>query len=483
MRKIWKKLAIMILCASIVMIGFGNITAKAEEVQVSWPVGPAVEAPSAIVMEASTGTVLYEKDADAVHYPASITKIMTTLLALENSSLDEVVTFSEDAVYKNEGNTSHIGRDIGEEMTMEQCLYAVMLESANECAYAVAEHVSDGHYEEFINMMNEKAAELGCTNTHFNNCNGLPDENHVTTCRDMALIARAAIENSMFRQITGTVRYTIPPTNKHSEETYLNNHHQMISAHITRKNLYEYCIGGKTGYTNAAGSTLVSYAEKDGMTLICVVMQCSGTHYTDTRTLFDYCFENFKMCNVAQNETRYQNKQSNESSLFLEGDAFAQLDPDAQIVLPATAEFSDTQTQVSADNTSDNVLGTLIYTYDGRQVGSADVVTTGATVTPYEFGGRTEASAEASQTSVPQEEQTGKPDSKTGFLKKFASENSFKKILGILIAVGIAAAAVLVIWYFYNNVYRIWRRRKRREKRYKTIKNNRKWNKRGRRRR
>ena len=146
---------------------------------------------------------------------------MTTLLALENSDLNEVVTFSDDAINNTEG--SGIYRDYGEQMTMEQCLYAVMLNSANECAYAVAEHVG-GTVEHFVDMMNEKAAELGCTNTHFANPHGLFDENHYTTAHDMALIAKAAYQNETFRIITGTARYTIPPTNKHDEPTDLQNH-------------------------------------------------------------------------------------------------------------------------------------------------------------------------------------------------------------------------------------------------------------------
>lgn len=477
MRKLYKKLAGMFFCAVIALGTMGAIPAFADETQVSWPVGPEVEAPYAIVMEASTGTVLYEKDADAVSYPASITKILTTLLALENSSLDEVVTFSADAVYNSYG--SGIARDVGEQMTMEQCLYAIMLESANECSYAVAEHVAGGDYQKFIEMMNAKAQELGCTNTHFNNCNGLPDEQHVTTCRDMALISRAALQNSMFRQITGTVRYQIPPTNKHDVETPLNNHHQMISANETRANLYEYCIGGKTGWTSDAGNTLVSFAEKDGMTLICVVMKCpTGGQYRSTRELFDYCFDNFKMCNVAQNETRYQNEQHNGSSLFIEGEAFAELDTEARIVLPGTAEFSDTDIQVSYDNVTDGILGTLIYNYGGRQVGTANVVTTGVTVTPYEFGERTETAEKPSGTEAVQEKD--KADEKIISVKKIKNTDiSMKKICLILIGVGAAIVALLLIWYFYNNIYRIWRRRNRREKRYKTIENNRKWNRRG----
>lgn len=474
MKTIWKKITGICLCMVISLGGLGSTSASAEEVQVSWPGGPGVESPSAIVMEASTGTVLYEKDADSLHYPASITKIMTTLLALENSSLDEVVTFSEDAVYKSYG--SHIARDVGEQMTMEQCLYAIMLESANECSYAVAEHVGGGDYQTFIDMMNEKAKELGCTNTHFNNCNGLPDDQHVTTCRDMALISRAAIQNSTFRLITGTVRYQIPPTNKHSDITPLNNHHQMISANQTRANLYEYCIGGKTGWTEDAGNTLVSYAEKDGMTLICVVMQCgTGKQYSDTRNLFEYCFEHFKMFNVSQNETRFQTVQSDDSSLFIEGDTFAALDASAQIVLPSDARFTDTQTDVSYDYVTDNIVGTLVYNYAGRQVGMANVVTTGAQVTPYEFGEHEKAPADTEEKTEEQDTDRKKVSVNNAGIKNIG----MKKIIMILIAVAAAIVILLLIWYFYNNIYRIWRRRRRREKRYKTIKKNRKWNRRG----
>lgn len=150
MRKILKRMSSVFLCVAMAVGIFGTTPAFAEgedagaqntQAQAAqWPAGPEVQAPSAVVMDASTGTVLFEKDPDTPRYPASITKIMTTLLALENCSLDEIVHFSATAVYENEGGTSHIARDLDEEMTLEQCLYAIMLESANECSYAVAEH-------------------------------------------------------------------------------------------------------------------------------------------------------------------------------------------------------------------------------------------------------------------------------------------------------------------------------------------------------
>ena len=478
MKKLWKRAGTFFLTAAAVLGFAGASPAYAAEETVSWPSGPQISSPCAIVMEANTGAVLYEKNADEVHYPASITKIMTTLLAIENSSMDEIVTFSADAVYKNEGDTSHIARDLDEQMTMEQCLYAVMLESANECAYAVAEHVGGGSNQAFVDMMNAKAAELGCTHTHFNNSNGLPDENHVTTCRDMALISIAAIQNSTFRQITGTVRYTIPPTNKHATETPLNNHHQMLSAYKGRQYLYDSCIGGKTGYTAAAGSTLVTYAERDGMLLVCVIMNSQSTHYQDTAALFDYCFANYKMYNVSQNETRYSNAGQTDPSLFGAAEPFAELDAEAEIILPVNAEFADTDTEISYDNVSENVAGTLVYSYGGKQVGTADVITTGASGSTYEFGAAAGTSGSESSAEPAAGGSSGPEGSSS--LRNVDGKSLAKKI--IIVAV-IAAAAVVVIFFLYNNIRRIVRRKSGgRDRRYKVIRENRKWRKRRRRR-
>lgn len=343
-----------------------------------WPEGPEVESPSVILMEMSTGTILYEKNCDEQNYPASITKIMTTLIALENASLDEIVTFSDDAINNTEG--SGIYRDYGEQMTMEQCLYAVMLNSANECAYAVAEHVG-GTVDHFVEMMNEKAAELGCTNTHFANPHGLFDENHYTTAHDMALIARAAYQNETFRIITGTARYTIPPTNKHEEQTDLQNHNEMLYPFKTLKYRYEYCTGGKTGYTDIARSTLVTYAEKDGMSLVCVVMHTeSPNQWTDSINLFDYAFDNFQVFNIADNETRYDTPEAVEVGALNNNKAFVEIDKDANIVLPKTTEFLDADSQIVYDDVSESVVGTITYNYAGREVGRADIVKTGAEV-------------------------------------------------------------------------------------------------------
>lgn len=348
-----------------------------------WPEGPEIAGNSAIVMEASTGTVLYEKNSHEELYPASITKIMTALLAVENCSLDENVTFSANAVYKTEG--SGIWRDVDEVMTMEQCLYALMLESANECAYAIAEHVG-GDYDTFVQMMNDKAAELGCQNTHFNNPHGLPDENHHTCAYDMALISQAALKNETFRLITSTKKYTIPPTNKHEEPTYMSNHHKMLNKYEgDARYLYDGCIGGKTGYTSAANSTLVTFAERDGMTLICVVMnEQSPNHYLDTANLLNYCFENFQLWNVAENETNYTSDVM-ENKIFANEEAFLALDKESFIVLPKAVAFTDAVSEVKEDTTSKDKVGSIQYTYAERNVGKADIKITGAKVSEFPF--------------------------------------------------------------------------------------------------
>ncbi len=378
-----------IFASFLIMMVFATCTVSSVAAKGKWPEGISVGSNSACVIDVGSNTILFEKNMDDVHYPASITKIMTALLAIENCSLDEIVTFSAEAVYGNEGDTSHISRDVDEKMTMEQCLYGMMLASANECAWAIGEHVA-GSMPEFTVMMNEKAAELGCTHTHFNNPNGLPDEEHYTTAHDMALIASAAFHNETFRTICGTGTYTIPVTNKHSEPTYLANHHKMLYPYKgVRDYLYDYCKGGKTGYTIAAGNTLVTYAEKDGMTLACVVMAAETPyHYTDTINLFDYCFENFKVFNISENITTGTEDTGFERPYFYDmSEKFAVIDTEATAILPAEADFSDAKLKVEYSDGDKNELASFVLTYAGREVGRADVMRTGADVSTDFFEG------------------------------------------------------------------------------------------------
>lgn len=425
----WKKAACLILTI-ISAVCLGKVDVKAADY---WPDAPETLSPGVILMEESTGTILYEKNSDEAHYPASITKIMTTLLALENGNLSDMVTFSDDAINNTEG--SGIARDYGEQMTLEQCLYGVMLESANECAYAVAEHVG-GTVENFVDMMNAKAKELGCTNTHFANPHGLQDENHYTTAHDMALIAQAAYQNETFRIIIGTKMYTIPPTNKHAEETVLRNHHDMLCTYhnANRKYLYPYCVGGKTGYTATANSTLVTYAEKDGMTLICVVMNTqSPNQFIDTVNLFDYAFDNFQVLNVAENDTDYSAETTVDNGNLNNIAPFVELDKDAVIVLPKTAEFSDTSSSVEYNDSDPEIAGSITYTYAGRNVGKADIKTTGVVVEGYAFDN--ESTEEEEQEAV--------------------STVQVRPIVVVLLIVAVILLGVLLFFLkrFYDNYY------------------------------
>lgn len=262
-----------------------------------WPSAPAQYAGGAVVMDADTGAVLYEKNMHGQFYPASTTKLMTTLLALENGDLDETITFSHNSVFDIEPGSSILGGlDEGDTLTLEQCLYGIMLCSGNEISYAVAERFG-GDLSGFAELMNQRAAELGCENTHFTNPHGLHDDNHYTSAYDLALIAKKALEFDTFRTVASTAYYDFPPT-KDGEQRRRSNHHRMLAG-IDNKYTYDGCLGGKTGYTVTAKNTLVTFAERNGITLICVVLlEESKQQWADTKTLLDYGFDNFARVNV-----------------------------------------------------------------------------------------------------------------------------------------------------------------------------------------
>lgn len=253
---------------------------------------PDVSAESVIVMDAKTGQVLYDKDGHSKRYPASITKIMTALLAIEKGDLTSIITMSEDAVWGIERGSSHIALDVGEQISLKDALYATLLVSANEASWAIAEHIS-GSLTDFCTLMNQRALELGCENTNFVNANGLHDDNHYTTAYDMALITRQALKNETFMEITACTYHEIKPTNLTSDIRYLWQDNKLINEGSDY--YYKYCQGGKTGYTDEAGGTLVTWATQGDMQLICVTMNGSpsSVNYTDSVALFDYFFDNY----------------------------------------------------------------------------------------------------------------------------------------------------------------------------------------------
>lgn len=253
--------------------------------------GLEISAQSAILLDVKTGTILFEKNKDEKKFPASTTKIMTALLALEKcKNLNDKIKMSHDAIYNLEPGSSHIAMNEGETLTVEQALYGLLVASANEVANAISEYVSKDTAS-FCKLMNSRAKQLGCKNTNFVNPHGFHNENHYTCANDLALIMKQAIKYEKFNQIIATKRYEIPPTEKQPEPRILYNTNKMIQG---GKFFNENVVGGKTGYTNEAGHTLVTYAKKNDIQLICVVMGEENTNaYTDTNKLLDYGFADF----------------------------------------------------------------------------------------------------------------------------------------------------------------------------------------------
>ncbi|MBQ3784317.1 MAG: D-alanyl-D-alanine carboxypeptidase [Lachnospiraceae bacterium] len=352
---------------------------------VKWPKGPSpksLSSSSAILMDADTGLILYNKNMTDKHYPASITKIMTTLLAIENCSLNETVTFTDDEVLNLEYGASNIGTKVGETLTIDQCLYGIMLSSANEVCNGVADYVA-GDTKTFGKMMTQRAKDLGAVCTNFTNPNGLHMDSHYTCAYDMALIGQEAIKNQTFRTVAGTRIAYLDKTNK-SDKRILANHHNMINAYSTSRYLYPNCIGGKTGYTSVAQSTLVTFAELNDITLICVVMQGASSKssyanniYTDTISLLNFGFENYEMHNLAATETTANEVESPFFSTYgsiLDTDTSPlQTSSSGKVLLPSGVKLSKAkQTVQFYDNITSkagNEIGSVTYTYGNKTVG------------------------------------------------------------------------------------------------------------------
>ena len=341
----------------------------------NWPTGPVVSAESAILMDADTGAILYAKNIHQKEYPASTTKILTTLIASERCSMDEIVDFSYDAVHDIDPGSNHIAIDPGEQLTMEECLNAILIRSANEVSFAVAEHISGTTWQDFGPIMNERARELGCVDSHFVNPNGLPNEDHYTSAYDLAMIGRAFFANEALCKMTMTHMLHILPSERQPDDIMEVNKMELIPG---GKYAYPYLVGCKTGYTDVARSTLVSCAEKDGLKLICVVMKDENpNYYEDTISLFDYGFSNFQSVNISQTETKYNIE--NAGSFYSGNDIFGnskpilELNRDACITLPNTITFQDAVSSISYDDTEPGQAAVITYTYNDVVLGSASL--------------------------------------------------------------------------------------------------------------
>lgn len=435
-------------------------------VNTAWPEYPSIYAEAGVLIEASSGTVLYEKNCHSQMYPASITKIMTTLLALEYGNLNDMVEFSHYDVYSLEIGDAHVSMDEGELLALNDCLYAIMLASANEVSNAVAEYVAKKQpeysqkiaelqavgqdfdeslvaIEVFSNMMNSRAIQCGAENTHFCNPNGLFNENHYTTCYDMAMITREAIKNDQFLKIESQTTYVLPTTNLKSETQPIANRHKMLFP--LNSVYYEGILGGKTGYVDQSGNTLVTFARRNGMTLISVVMKSNGENvYKDTKLLLDYGFNNFSLTNISENENNFTpNSYSllgNSSSIFTSSSPLLTINPEDNVVLPNSVSLEHcTSTLSFADNDS-GIFATLEYKFGDRTVGSTTLLVNQEENDGFNFG----------------------PAIKEETKKEPADNNYITINLWVVFGVIVAILVILLVLYYLKTTHISRKRRRRR---------------------
>ena len=342
-----------------------------------WPADTGIESEAGIVVDVDSGTVLYGQNIRVKKSPASITKVLTALVAIENGNLDDTVTFTADAmnnVESDSGNKNNMAE--GDQMTLRDALYFMLLTSSNQAANAIAEHVG-GSQEEFIAMMNQRAEELGCVDSHFVNPSGLYDEEQMTTVYDMALIGIAAYSNPVMLEISQTKNCRMPATANNPEGFSIYQEHRMLDP--SREEYYVYALAGKTGYTELSGQTLITYAVKENRRLVAVTMKSTQfTHYKDTTALLNFGFNSFHNLNIAENEAAYI---SGETPVEIGGTEYApsdlSIDPEAVITVPENASFGDAEKEVVTDFSEDHPDGAaarLEYTYNDRRIGSVWLV-------------------------------------------------------------------------------------------------------------
>ena len=338
--------------------------------------------PSCILIEANTGKILYEKNSDDVRFPASTTKIMTAILTVENCNLDDVATVSHNAVYSIPYDYTHASLKEGEELTIEQLLYALMIPSANDAAIVLAEHIS-GSVEEFAKLMNKRAEELGCKNTHFVNPNGIHSKDHTSTSYDLALMGKFAMQNSIIRKIVSTTQFTLPATNKYSKtDRIFNNSNDLLNTYS--RYYYEGTTGVKTGYTGEAGNCIIASAKKNDFEVILVVLGGESTNtglsqrYLDCKTLFDYAFNNYSLKTL--NEKNAVLKQITVRGATEETQNLNVLIKDKiEIFSENSADLSSLEPEITLDEnlmapiSANSAIGKITYNYDG-QTYSSDLI-------------------------------------------------------------------------------------------------------------
>ncbi|MCL2341747.1 MAG: D-alanyl-D-alanine carboxypeptidase [Firmicutes bacterium] len=335
---------------------------------------PQVNAQSAILMDVATGKTLYEKDSHSKMYPASITKVMTAIVVLENCKLDDVATVSNNAVSSLDSGYVTAGLQEGEELTTLQLLNMLLIASANDAAIVLAEHVS-GNVQDFSALMNKKAKDLGCTGTNFVNPDGVHDENHYSTAYDLALIGRYAMQNDTFRSIVSNTSYTLPPTNKTSKERTFTTTNALLTT--SSPYYYKYATGIKTGSTTPAGECLLASGSSNEFGLISVILNAknSNVRFADTAILFNYAYSTYSLKKVAvQNQIIQTLNIKGATSSTKKLDILLQNDITAVI---NNSNISDNfmpeiklNDNLKAPISKGDVVGTVTYTIDGTNYSS-----------------------------------------------------------------------------------------------------------------
>lgn len=367
------KLICLLLCVLLV-VGVFPVPAIASP---DWPSDVSIEADAGIVMDARSGTILYGKNIHSKFSPASITKVLTSIIVLEHCSMDEMVTFSKNAVYNVEANSSSAGYDVGDQATVKDCLYALLLKSANEAANALAEHVA-GNNDTFAEMMNEKAKELGCLDSHFTNPSGLNDDEHYVSAYDMALITKRAFEDETFSKIVSTPYYKLAPNKQNPNGQGISPGNKMIKKNWPDQYRPD-VIGGKTGFTSVALNTLVICAKQEDTKLVTVILHSRGTQYDDTKRLLDFGFRNFQSVKISDYDATYSTMGDDLkiSGLPTSKKAILTVDPNSTVILPKTADFSETKAVLDytlPDSAPDAAVARVQYTLNKHPIGQAYLI-------------------------------------------------------------------------------------------------------------
>ncbi|MCI8949734.1 MAG: D-alanyl-D-alanine carboxypeptidase [Lachnospiraceae bacterium] len=426
----------------------------------AWPYDVGIEGEAGIIIDEETGAVLFGQNIHLPYAPASITKLLTALVVIENcQSLDDMVTFSHDAVYNvEEGSSNPLSIDEGDQLTIRDCLYLLLLRSSNQAANALAEHIS-GTRENFAALMNETIRKLGCTESNFANPSGLNDENQYVSAYDMAVIGKAAFENETLLEISSSKRYRLPATIHNPEGVGMTMEHKLlITTDQASDTYYPAAIAGKTGYTSIALNTLVTCARDNGRGQIAVILKSNWTHYSDTIALMNFGFGQFQNLDTSGDEITFF---SEDGSLQVGDTVYKKEELEVsgirKVTVPMGASLADVNKQLVTGEeiyiqAPKGAVAEIRYTYDDRIVGRSylvslalkedELVEVGAGELNTEGTGSSEGDSEGTDQTEGETDRASQPQVRKGISPKVME--TLKKIgpiaLGAAALVGISGA-------------------------------------------